>query len=453
MKEILNSQSRSPLSSEAKSRYFRLFPHCEMICGPRRAVIYDICRGELFHLNEIQSLVLDQCEKNTPIDEVTGVNVEDVLSTLSEATKLQIGMFYEGPVYVEKFQLNSSLELPGLLEPPPILREVYLQIASDCNLKCKFCGQSAALPWLGCNSCLRWSPCDGTQIMDIESIQKIVDELSELEVMNFHLSGGNPLLHKELLKNTVEQIRNQQHFPVGILIHTNGTGFDEDFLTFAREANLSFVFSLFGDSAEDYDHLCGNAAAFEVAQTAIRTCLDYKIPFAICVVLPQHDSSLWTTRRDAAVSLGSQQVLFTEFVTREGGHVLPVSSVPTNEPREQIFQRDYYFFRKRFNICLSGIMAIDSQLGLHPCPMIMEQVVNLRSTSIRNVIKEGKLKPYWRYTKSHVPVCKECELRFLCADCSVVERQSENEPELRNAICGYNPITGRWTSKESSNPR
>jgi radical SAM protein with 4Fe4S-binding SPASM domain len=277
-------------------------------------------------------------------------------------------------------------------------------------------------------------------------IDTVIDQLMVLEVMNVHLSGCNPLLHLDLVKRVVERIRQQQRFPVGIVLHTNGIGLTPDFLDYAVENKIGFNFSLFATSADGYQPLSQNSAAFALVNTAMQQCQERQIPFITCVVLPPQAQETWLARKVHASQTGSQRVLFTEFISTLQPE--PVTSVPVNEPRERTFNRDYFFFRKRSNVCLFGTLAIDAQLRLRPCPMITDCLGDLTQETIHDILQNKETMPYWNYTKRQVKVCQDCEFRYLCADCSMVEQETENQPELLKAICGYNPYTGCWPSQE-----
>lgn len=58
---------------------------------------------------------------------------------------------------------------------------VYIELTDNCNLKCKFCSVNNKY----------------TNFISIESIKKILNEMSKLNIMDVYYTGGEPLLHPE----------------------------------------------------------------------------------------------------------------------------------------------------------------------------------------------------------------------------------------------------------------
>ena len=64
----------------------------------------------------------------------------------------------------------------------------------------------------------------------------------------------------------------------------------------------------------------------------------------------------------------------------------------------------------------------------------------------------------WEYSLSQIPtgdlpeafksgkveICKDCEYRFACSDCSVLEWSSFKNKSIHNTYCSYIPKRGEW---------
>jgi sulfatase maturation enzyme AslB (radical SAM superfamily) len=293
-------------------------------------------------LNNIEASIISACEENIAIEHIRIDLQERASQILAKLEEQGLGTFYQRPLYVEKYITNSPMQVPGLLEPPPMLQLVYLQLTSNCDLDCQFCKRPDSLFWLGCNSCVRW-PTSINGTMRIDDIYHVIDQLITLDVMNIHLSGGNPLLRKDLLHGLIERVRSLSKISVGIIIQTNGLGISSDFLDFAVEQNVGFSFSLFGDNDKAYTRRFGREGIFNEIFTSIEACIERKIPFRVCNFLtPESPSNSSPPNFFPNDGQGPEYIFFTELVKDEAG-VYPLRSVQVDHPREDHFEPQYFF--------------------------------------------------------------------------------------------------------------
>jgi MoaA/NifB/PqqE/SkfB family radical SAM enzyme len=114
--------------------------------------------------------------------------------------------------YVQKRQ--------GLLKPPVV---GYLKITNRCNMQCSFCYAKANTK--------------GDSVMDIDSIRFLKTILPRYSFRHCVISGGEPLLYFDLVK----QIRNEfKH----VSLFTNGSLINEDVAKWAIDTNSEFYTSL-----------------------------------------------------------------------------------------------------------------------------------------------------------------------------------------------------------------
>lgn len=59
-----------------------------------------------------------------------------------------------------------------------------------------------------------------------------------------------------------------------------------------------------------------------------------------------------------------------------------------------------------------------------------------------SAFRSGKVEAMWRFTKKNVLVCKNCEYRFSCSDCSILEWALSEDQSLHKVFCSYIPERG-----------
>ena len=140
---------------------------------------------------------------------------------------------------------------------------VPIDITYKCNLNCPYCYVSA-------------SHRKSTQLPK-DKVFKILDELSEMDVLGICLCGGESTLHKNIL-DIINYASSKGIFTNMV---TNGTLINEKFASKLSESGIKIVqVSVDGSKPEIMDALRGKGA-FERAINAIRVLRAYDIPVSI----------------------------------------------------------------------------------------------------------------------------------------------------------------------------
>lgn len=105
-----------------------------------------------------------------------------------------------------------------------------------------------------------------------------------------------------------------------------------------------------------------------------------------------------------------------------------------------IIEIDENFFNKNNFIALCHI---DRYGNIKNCPSIKNEYGNIKSDSIKEVIKNDLFTKYWNINKDQITTCKVCEFRYNCTDCRAFIEDS-NDIYSKPSKCSYNPITCTW---------
>ncbi|PXV86890.1 uncharacterized protein C8E03_11190 [Lachnotalea glycerini] len=122
------------------------------------------------------------------------------------------------------------------------LQSICLQVTQDCNLRCEYCVYSG--------NYLNRS--HDKKIMSLETAQNAIDFLiqnsSESDRVCIGFYGGEPLLNFDVIKDTVlyalEKYPGKNYY---FTLTTNGTVFNENYLSFLEEHKFSITISIDGD--------------------------------------------------------------------------------------------------------------------------------------------------------------------------------------------------------------
>lgn len=133
------------------------------------------------------------------------------------------------------------------------LQYVYIECTNACNLKCLHCYNDSGVKL--------------KQELTTEEIKEIIDKLGRLSVLNVILTGGEPLLRKDIFE-IIEYIRGK---PMSVTLFTNGILIDEEVTNKIKNYKiLRVIVSLDGANPETHDKFRGVPRAFEKTKNAIR---------------------------------------------------------------------------------------------------------------------------------------------------------------------------------------
>ncbi|MCX6316194.1 MAG: grasp-with-spasm system SPASM domain peptide maturase [Bacteroidetes bacterium] len=97
---------------------------------------------------------------------------------------------------------------------------------------------------------------------------------------------------------------------------------------------------------------------------------------------------------------------------------------------------------KTRNTCLHKKISVDAEGHIRNCPSLPQSYGHVRTDSLVEVVKEGKIKELWDLHKGQVEVCRDCEFRMICTDCRAY-RSAENIYS-KPGKCNYDPYTNTW---------
>jgi radical SAM protein with 4Fe4S-binding SPASM domain len=429
-------------------RYFGLHQDVYFEKGALGGALYDFMRRRLQALSPADTKVLEQLERDVPIDEVTGAPFQDVEALVQRLCAETFGTRRGAVQRRDRYAPVLKLSLAGLVEPPLVIGVLHLSLTSSCSLSCAGCGEAGGAVWQGCNGCERWPGVPRDVAWTHAAIDQFFDEVVPLEIQNVFFSGGDPLAEPELLDHAIRRLQ-QRAKPPGVIISTNGTAAGPDVLDRLAETGVKLNFVLLGDSPEEYDEVCGDAAAFDVAMQAIAAAQMRSIPFNVALRLSGGGPQAAARRKQWAATLGASRVFsFEPLRVGSDGGVAPAASLATTGPaRVPQVGPEQFFVRRDRNPCLSGTIGVAADLSVRPCPMIEDRALgHVGLEPLRTTFGERRHERYWQLTKADVAGCSACEFRYACADCAAVDLAKRREPALHAAICAYDPARASWRS-------
>lgn len=154
----------------------------------------------------------------------------------------------------------------------PKLEGVYVEITSNCNLKCVYCYNNSGM---GKN-------------MSFQNIKTLLQQIIDYGGNKISLSGGEPLLHPNILQ-ILKYIHDTN---VSCTLLTNGTLIDDEKAKVIVETEVEVQVSLDGPNALIHDKGRG-AGSFSAAMAGIRTLRQngYSKPLSIKCVISEANSS------------------------------------------------------------------------------------------------------------------------------------------------------------------
>ena len=184
------------------------------------------------------------------------------------------------------------------------LEELYIEILDKCNLKCKHCSTEACQ--------------EKNTFMQIETFKRIIDECKKLGLKRVFLSGGEPLLHPELmrmLKYAKSKNTNIKVYSCGVdYLNNKFCGFEEKYFKEIKYVGVErMIFSMHGMEKE-HNWITDNKNAYQCLLETIENCKKANLEFEIHTVPMSNNYKELYKIIENAKRLGAKKVSILRLV-------------------------------------------------------------------------------------------------------------------------------------------
>jgi len=338
----------------------------------------------------------------------------------------------------EEKPLIFTLTKEACRMPPGIfpLRNIIIELLLRCNLKCSFCYASST------------STAKRSYELKTDEIFNIISQAKNMGVNDIDLTGGEPLLHPDILK-IVKEIHNQ-----GLLltIQTNATLIEEnldliDYLKSITDDVRVFV-SINGGTAKTHDELYGVKGAFDKAVKGIKILTSNGIKTCIATTYQKKNFDEIPDIIKLAKSLNADwsggPVINSGRASTKQFDPLVLDFMETHKDKHmEAYITPRYKNRKwqlRYLGCNAGFTGciVLSNGNVIPCFMDREHVSgNIRKQSLKEIWAKGFFSP--RNLDTAKTACSSCKYMIYCAGGCTYFRKAYtgNFNEQAPSICAW----------------
>lgn len=306
----------------------------------------------------------------------------------------------------------------GDISPNEFLRSIHIEIADACNERCIHC----YIPNERKNN-----------VIDSALFYRIIEEGRKMNIIHVTLSGGEPLLHKDILGF----LKRCRKLELSVNILSNLTLLTDDIISeMKKNSLLSVQVSLYSMDAVVHDSITKLNGSFEKTKSGILRLCDEGIPVQIsCPIIKQNKDSYidvlhWGWAHNIAVA--TEPVIFAAYdhsgcnlenrlSIEEVDDVLTVqmqegyaeSIRKTAKDKEKLTENDPICSVCRYSFC---VMASGK---VFPCAGWQNNVIgDLNRQTVQEVWETSdKIKELRQIKWSRFSQCVDCKDRGYCTVC------------------------------------
>lgn len=388
---------------------FHLEPHCVLVTGARRAAIYDLNSGNVYSVNDVGTEILLGREENPEYWQQL----------------VDLGLAYQG-------NRKPLLEIPHF---KPQLSFMWLEVTSDCNLKCIHCyGKFGGCPKVA-DEQIDWA--------------NVLSQGAELGCRKVQFIGGEPFKYHGLLDLIFLAKELGYTF---IEVFTNGTLLTRENAAFLKDCGARIAISLYSVNEEVHDGITQVRGSFGRTMAALDSLKEFGVETRVAVVLMRQNQETVdeTCRFIHACGFRFKGADLVRPSGRGGdqGLIPDADLIRTHSLRTRpnfVTGLVVYSRAKVANSCWSGRMAITPSGDVIPCTFARNHVVgNIIQQPLGEIVEGESIRCLWATTLDSVEVCRDCEYRYACKDCRPLAEASSGNLFAKNPRCLYNPYEGVW---------
>lgn len=337
------------------------------------------------------------------------------------------------------------------IAPSEFLRSIHIELADACNERCIHC----YIPHKHKNS-----------MIDSSLFYRILDEARKMNIIHVTLSGGEPLLHKDI----IGFLKKCRELELSVNILSNLTLLSNDLISeMKKNSLLSVQTSLYSMDATVHDSITKLRGSFEKTKNGILLLCKEKIPVQIsCPIIKQNKDSFidvihWGWEHNIAVAI--EPAIFATYdhsgcnldnrlSLNEIGDVLTVqiqagyaeSICRTAKEKEKLTENDPICSVCRYSFCVAA------NGEAFPCAGWQNNVIgNLNYQTVQEIWETSKkVRELRQIRRSQFSKCTDCEDRGYCTVCMMwnSNENTDGDPfRISEYRCGVAAITHNKVEK------
>ena len=333
--------------------------------------------------------------------------------------------------------------------PPTRPLALLAELTYRCPLQCPYCSNPLELG--------RYR-----QELDTDTWRRVFREAAELGVIQLHLSGGEPLVRRDI----IDLVREARRLGLYSNMSTGATVVDEAMLDRLREAGLDHLqVSLLDTDPESNDYLAG-ARSFDRKRDAVLGAKQRGFPVTLNVVL--HRQNLDRIDKILALALEWKvdrielaHTQYTGWAFRNRAALMPTRAQVERADAAVARVRDTVdasrldilhvvpdYFEDRPKACLQGwgsvFMAVAPDGCVLPCQTAREiqglEFPNVRDSSLHDIWFDAPVFQRFRGTDWMPEPCRSCDRREIdFGGCRCQAFLMTGDPSATDPVCSLSP--------------
>lgn len=330
----------------------------------------------------------------------------------------------------EKINENTQDFFLEEVQGRPLISSLQLELSSRCNERCIHCYIPNGKKNHGID-------------MPYERFKRIVDEFADMGGINITLSGGEALLHRDIVK----MLYYCREKDLKITVLSNLISLTDDEIKAMNETNVSLVqVSLYSMDPEIHDFITTVKGSFEKTKNAIERLVAADVPVQISCPLMKANKDGYRDVLKYAQSLKIKAQTDYIMMAQADLDTANLANRLSIEETEKVindiidFDLDYYdlmqkkrpietemkFDRERYlaqPVCGVGYdnCCITANGDIYPCAGWQDYVLgNVYRESLQSIWENSeRINDLRKITQAAFPQCVDCEARQYCSMCLV----------------------------------
>jgi molybdenum cofactor biosynthesis enzyme MoaA len=294
--------------------------------------------------------------------------------------------------------------------------EARIIMTTNCNYKCIFCHSEGFDPYTQC----KWKP-------EEDVVLKIIDDILKLGCTDITITGGEPLIYKDLITIIAEFIARKSS-DTQITVVTNASLFTEEWLDqIVGFNNIRFNISLHTAEPEEYSRLTAQSSfSLEKIKNNLLMLKKIDIPFKLNCVSMRETMNKESIKNlvEFASEVGAKALKFIELLIMEQ-HESLFKSYIANTSIAKMLPDNFEFLKKtqRRDEYVSKKYKLTVELQKCRCRFGCKQCLEVNTTCLNAV---GEFFPCFEYSSKSYSVLNADFQEVLQDGMKVIEKLADN---------------------------